>query len=150
MNKNIEKATLYGFNFSLEYNILNNLLVISNCNYLHGDKSNERPLSHIPPFNAKISIEYNAKKHSFNFYTKYNAWKKAIDYDDLGIDNLDEATLDGNPSWYTLNIGYSKKIDKNINISILIENLLDLHYKTFASGISASGRNFIINLNTTF
>ena len=97
-----------------------------------------------------MSIDYKLKGQAFSFYTKYNAWKRVDDYDDLGIDYLDEATLDGNPSWYTLNFGYSTKIDKNIIISILAENLLDTHYKTFASGISASGRCFVINLNCHF
>ena len=150
MNKNIEKVTLYGFSFYFDYNLSKKLLISSSCNYLEGVKNNQRPASHIPPFNAKLSIDYKLKGQAFSFYTKYNAWKRVDDYDDLGIDNLDEATLDGNPSWYTLNFGYSTKIDKNIIISILAENLLDTHYKTFASGISASGRCFVINLNCHF
>ena len=44
------------------------------------------------------------------------------------------ATIDGTPSWWTLNLIYSKKIN-NLKISFNCENILDVHYKTFASGI---------------
>jgi hemoglobin/transferrin/lactoferrin receptor protein len=31
-----------------------------------------------------------------------------------------------------------------------LENILDQHYKTFASGLSAPGRNFIVTLKARF
>jgi len=31
-----------------------------------------------------------------------------------------------------------------------VQNIADIHYKTFSSGISASGRNFILGLQTNF
>ena len=73
-----------------------------------------------------------------DFYIVYNAWKFAEEYDLSGIDNLEEATVNGNPSWYTLNLHYLRKIDHQLSFSFGIENLLDIHYKHFASGLSAS------------
>ena len=74
----------------------------------------------------------------------------AKDYDDAGVDNLEEATIDGNPSWHTINLVYAKKLEANLSYSIAIKNILDAHYKTFGSGISASGRNFILSLRARF
>ena len=70
---------------------------------------------------------------------------KREDFDISGTDNLEEATINGTPAWYTINILYSKTIDI-LTLSIACENILDAHYKTFASGISSPGRNFILNL----
>jgi hemoglobin/transferrin/lactoferrin receptor protein len=76
--------------------------------------------------------------------------KKAIDYDFGGVDNLEEATLIGNPSWYTINLKYLTTINKNLTFIAGINNIMDVHYKTFGSGISASGRNFSLSLQSKF
>ena len=76
----------------------------------------------------------------------YNGWKKTSEYSLSGVDNLDEATSDGNPSWYIINLSYRESF-KKIIYRIGVENLLDIHYKTFSSGLSASGRNFTLSLH---
>ena len=150
MNKNIEGATINGASFSASFKVSETFLMRSRFNYLIGKTNDNRPLAHIPPFNCKVAFNYKFKKHIFDFYTYYNGWKLAKDYDDAGVDNLEEATIDGNPSWYTINLAYSKKIDTNLSYSIAIKNILDAHYKTFGSGISASGRNFVLSLRSYF
>ena len=150
MNKNIESATINGASFSASFKASENFLVRSRLNYLIGKTNDNRPLAHIPPFNCKIAFNYKFKKQTFDFYTYYSGWKLAKDYDDAGVDNLEEATIDGNPSWYTINLVYSKKLGTNLSFSIAIKNILDAHYKTFGSGISASGRNFVLSLRSSF
>jgi hemoglobin/transferrin/lactoferrin receptor protein len=150
MNKNIEHATIYGVNINASYKLNNSITFKASYNYLNGLTMERGPLSHIPPINGKFSINYKYKKNQLVFFTKYNAEKKAADYDAEGVDNLNEATIDGNPAWYTLNLSYSSKIDKNLSFSIAIENITDIHYKTFGSGLSASGRNIILSLSTNF
>ena len=150
MNKNIESANINGASITTNFTAGSNFLITASCNYLKGRTNDERPLAHIPPFNANLSFNYQIKQHILDFNTYFNAWKLAENYDDAGVDNLIEATSDGNPSWYTLNIAYSNNIDKNITFTCAVRNILDAHYKTFSSGLSASGRNFIISLNTTF
>ena len=103
------------------------------------------PLSHIPPFNSKITVKYETNRHLLNFYTQHNGRKPADEYDDAGVDNLIEATVDGNPSWYTLNLIYVYKYSSDLQLSFGIKNILDAHYKTFGSGLSASGRTFSCN-----
>ncbi len=150
MNKNIEHATINGASLLANFNASDNFLITASFNHLIGEKDNNKPLAHIPPFNAKISFNYRLAKHVFDFYTHYNGWKFTEDYDDEGVDNIDEATNDGNPSWYTLNLSYNKKIDKNISFTFAIKNILDAHYKTFGSGLSSSGRNFVGSLSASF
>jgi hemoglobin/transferrin/lactoferrin receptor protein len=80
----------------------------------------------------------------------YNGQKKLADYSDSGEDNLNYATVDGMPAWYTLNLraGYSFK--QGFDIQCGIENILDTEYRVFASGINAPGRNFYGSLQFRF
>ena len=94
--------------------------------------------------------KYAIKNNSINFNAIYNSWKKAENYDLAGVDNLEEATIDGVPSWYTVNLHYTYKIDANLTCEVGIKNIFDLHYKTFGSALSASGRNFILSLHSNF
>ncbi|MAJ89850.1 MAG: hypothetical protein CMD08_01035 [Flavobacteriales bacterium] len=150
MNKNISAANIRGVSFSGTIGVNSRFLIKANCNYLKGITNENKPLARIPPFNSKLGINYKLNDHLFDFYTDYNAWKRADEYDDAGIDNFSEATQDGNPCWYTLNLIYSNKIDNSLTLMLGIKNMLDVHYKVFSSSLSAGGRNFILSLRASF
>jgi hemoglobin/transferrin/lactoferrin receptor protein len=150
MNQNIESAKINGLSIGSEVRLRKSILLDFTLNYLEGKNHFNLPLAHIPPLNSRINLSYKIKQHDFVISHVYNGWKKAEDYDDNGVDNLNEATLEGNPSWYILNFEYSNKLSSNINFSFSVENILDSHYKTFGSGISRKGRNFILSLKTNF
>ena len=139
-----------GINFRFKLNIVKSLIFNANVSYVNSITSDSIPMAHIPPISVRGELAQNInKKSKIKIYSNFNGWKYASDFDENGVDNLEEATVDGTPSWYTLNLIYSKNIN-NLKISIACENILDVHYKTFASGISASGRNFILNLQADF
>ena len=150
MNQNIGKATISGLNFAYHINLTKRLSHNSSINILRGETSDKLPLAHIPPENIISEINYSIKKQLISFSVHYNGIKKAEDYDILGIDNLEEATQIGNPSWCTLDFKYKITIDKNLTFITGIYNITDIHYKTFGSGISSSGRNFSISLQAKF
>ncbi len=56
----------------------------------------------------------------------------------------------GNLSWITYNLYASFKLGKAISIDLAAENILDIHYRNFGSGISAPGRNFITTFRAKF
>ena len=78
------------------------------------------------------------------------SWKKDEKYGSGSSDNLDEATIDGSPSWWTLNLFFSANIGAKLIAQVNLENILDVHYKTFSSGISAPGKNLILSLKSEF
>jgi hemoglobin/transferrin/lactoferrin receptor protein len=74
-----------------------------------------------------------------------------------GIDNLnqtpyleEEGTFYGTPSWYTINYYIRLKSSKNIDFLVNLDNILDHHYKEFASAISAPGRNISFTVIGSF
>tara|TARA_B100002052_G_scaffold43020_1_gene35713 strand:+ start:344072 stop:346369 length:2298 start_codon:yes stop_codon:yes gene_type:complete len=150
LNQNISSATINGFSANSNLKFSRKISLETSINYIVGVDNNNNPLAHIPPLNGRASINYKNKNYTIGLYTIYNHWKFAEDFDAGGIDNLDEATIDGVPSWYTLNIGYTQNITENTTFMMSVKNLTDVHYKTFGSGISASGINFVIGLNTSF
>jgi hemoglobin/transferrin/lactoferrin receptor protein len=150
MNKNIGHATISGLNFAYQLKINKQLSHSTIINILKGEATDGLPLSHISPANIISTLNYEYDKHTFSLNAHYNAMKKAIDYDFGGVDNLEEATFIGNPSWYTINLKYLTTINKNLTFIAGINNIMDVHYKTFGSGISASGRNFSLSLQSKF
>ena len=150
MNQNIQKAKINGFNFAFSAKNLNNYNLNIVYNYLKGRDNLDLPLAHIPPANIKLDLNKTFDNAEVGISYIYNSWKYANEYDENGVDNLDEGTIDGNPSWNIINLNYINHINDNISASFSVENLLDTHYKTFGSGISASGRNFVVSLTSKF
>jgi hemoglobin/transferrin/lactoferrin receptor protein len=150
MNQNIGKATISGLNFAYHINLTKRFSHNGSINILKGETSDKLPLAHIPPKNIISELNYNIRKQFISFSIHYNGIKKAKDYDLSGVDNLEEATQIGNPSWYTLNLKHKINIDKNLTFITGIYNITDIHYKTFGSGISANGRNFSLSLQAKF
>jgi len=174
-NTNVGQAEVYGVSGEMELKLLESLTFKSSLTYTYGeDKINNVPLSHIPPAFGRTIISHKVNKGKYlmplelSIYSYYAAWKHASDYGSASVDNLDEATADGAPAWYTLNFSssYTLKFSNNDGVELLdfglqpskravifqisVENILDQHYKTFSSGVSAPGRNFILSLNAFF
>jgi hemoglobin/transferrin/lactoferrin receptor protein len=120
-------------------------------NYTHGKiVASGEPMGHIPPVFGKIEINYRYKKIKTEAYLHYQGEKQVEDISPYGEDNEEEGTPDGFPAWHTFNIATQYKLNKTITLQASIENIFDQHYKAFASGISAPGRNFIISLSGQF
>ena len=145
-NQNEESGLVYGFNHALDISI-NSFQFQYALNYTKGFiTSNLTPIGHIPPLTGNIYLNYNKNKCSFSLFSFFNGTKKIADFGTGNVDNPLEATPEGYPSWYTLNAKVSLKINTQIRLAMSVNNLLDVHYKTFASGISAPGRNYCLTI----
>ena len=109
------------------------------------DIFNDEPLGHIPPAYGKFLTQFKVKKLETKFWYDY-ALDKSLDDANDATDNTDLATEDGWPGWYTFNMSVQYKVNKGVTAHLGLHNLLDHHYRTFSSGISAPGRNVIITL----
>lgn len=52
--------------------------------------------------------------------------------------------------WTTFNLYGKYNISKQFSINLGLENIMDIHYREFASGISAPGRNLVFGLRGKF
>jgi hemoglobin/transferrin/lactoferrin receptor protein len=148
--QNTEKATIYGFEGNVLAQITKSLSLRSTLTYTYGHvKTEDVPLDHIPPLFGLTSLKLELSKFTGEFYARYNAWKHIKDYSPGGEDNEAYATADGMPAWYTLNLRIGYQFNRNISLQAGFENIFDKHYRNFASGISAPGRNIFITLRAT-
>jgi len=146
-NVNAEEAIVYGSSANILAKLSKEFSIKSSLNYTVGENTTLGvPLAHIPPFYGRTDLIINSDPLTIAVYAKYNGWKWITDYSPFGEDNENNATKDGTPSWYTFNIRAAMKIGKSYTIQAALENMLDVHYRPFASGISASGRNLVFTL----
>jgi len=150
-NTNAGKAHIYGFQANLLAQVTPVFSVRSNLTYTVGTlTTGDVPLDHIPPFFGMTSFRLELTKFKGDFYVMYNGWKRLSQYSPSGEDNLTYATPYGMPSWYTLNLKLSYQFLPFLNLELGMENILDEHYRKFASGISSPGRNVIVALRANF
>jgi hemoglobin/transferrin/lactoferrin receptor protein len=151
--QNVQKAYLYGGNFAINADFSENVSFMSTINYTYARvkaDTNNYPLDHIPPVFGKSGFIFTFDKFKTDLNVIYNLKKKLEDYSPSGEDNLADATVDGMPAWWTLNLRTGYQLTKSLNVQFDVENILDQNYRVFASGISAPGRNFIFSLKGNF
>ena len=118
----------------------------------------DEPLSSIPPLFGNLEFNYVRNRLETGIHVIFNTQKERDEYNlSEGIDNIEqtpylpeEQDYYGSPAWYTLNYYMRIKTSKRIDILLNLDNILDHHYKEFASGISAPGRNLSLTLIGSF
>ncbi|MFM8911832.1 MAG: TonB-dependent receptor, partial [Flammeovirgaceae bacterium] len=110
----------------------------------------EIPLDHIAPAFGRGGILFSQKKLRAEIFANFSSSKNLEDYSPSGEDNLQYAPVTGMPGWYTINLRGSFEINKTLLVQTGIDNLMDIQYRTFASGINSPGINFFGTLRIRF
>jgi hemoglobin/transferrin/lactoferrin receptor protein len=149
--QNADNAYIYGVSGGVQFDFNERVSFKSVLNYTYGRYISSNldtviPLDHIAPMFGQTSLTYKAKGFDGEFFIRYNGKKSLADYSPSGEDNLQYATVNGMPAWFTLNIRLGASLTKNLRLNVACENLTDNRYRAFASGMNAPGRNFIMSL----
>jgi hemoglobin/transferrin/lactoferrin receptor protein len=147
--QNKAKAVVYGLNVNGSANLSPNTTLAATYTYTKGNYA-DRKLDHIPPTYGRVGLKHDVKKFTAELFTVFNGWKRIEDYNLNGEDNEIYATKDGMPAWQIWNINTSYQPTQKLNLSFQIENIADLNYRYFASGISALGRNYVVSCKYSF
>ncbi len=157
--QNSSFAYIWGIQAGIDFKIANNFKFISKINYQQGkeedDAGNTVPLRHSAPWFGTTRLVYNDNLYNAVLYADYNG---EISFNDLAPSEREKTVIyasdeNGNPyspAWFTLNLKIGLKIMNSLLLNVSIENLLDKRYRTYSSGISAPGRNFITSLKYNF
>ncbi len=114
------------------------------------DRVSNVPLRHVPPAFGRTSINYSKGNGKATFYADYQAKRS---FEDLAPSEQNKPhlyTSDGALGWLIFSLKGSYQVVNKLQLDIGIENILDKHYRPYASGISAAGRNFIVALRGNF
>lgn len=151
--QNKAKANLYGFNVNGRWRIMQGTELNATYTYTKGNylnQSKKMPLDHIPPAYGRFGLKHSNKVWNAEIYSVFNSWKRIADYNLNGEDNEQYATKDGMPAWMTFNFNAQFVPTQDLTIGLGIENITDLNYRHFASGISAVGRNYLLSCKVNF
>ncbi|MCF8246431.1 MAG: TonB-dependent receptor [Saprospiraceae bacterium] len=147
-NVNVGKAKVWGIAANGKFQVAPNWILRGNITYTQGrDLTNKVPLDHIPPLYGNTSLQYENAKFFAQADFLFNGMKKLADYSPSGEDNQQYATPDGTPAWQTWNLRIGRQLTKLLRLQIGVENIADLNYRSFASGINAPGRNVVVSLH---
>lgn len=149
-NVNKNNAYIVGSTFSFKGNFNKLWATKGSITYTKGKAYDTNlPLSSIPPLFGSAEIIFEKERFQAGLSWKFNAKKRLKDYNLIeGIDNLEQSPFNpatnsyfGTPKWNTFNLNANYKLNQNITFFVNIDNILDVHYKEFASAVNASGRN---------
>lgn len=152
-------TNVYGVQASVEIKIGGGLSFSSDINYQIGeeemDDGSKSSSRHAAPLFGTSRLNYKKNKLNLQLYSVYQGERK---YEDLPVseqskDEIYAKDKNGNnysPAWYTINIKAVYDISKAFSVSTGLENITDQRYRSYGSGISAPGRNFILSLRVSF
>ncbi len=155
-NVNRDKAYIAGGSFYFKGDITEHWSTRGSITYTQGKTydTNEY-MSSIPPVFGNLGLTYSIENFDFGVEYEFSGAKLPEKYNIFeGIDNIEQtpvidenADLEvdmyaGTPSWELVNFSVFYEVNKNLELQFRTTNIFDIHYKEFASGISAPGRNF--------
>ena len=148
--QNAQRARIIGYHVQVNFIVNKYWKMEANLNQSLGTIFSDSimPLDHIPPLYGRLAIHYSKKRWQASLQSQFSDAKHRSKYYLNGEDNIEYATANGLPAWYIIstNVGYSFFKNQALHLRTGIENILDRNYRTFASGISAPGRNFYLSL----
>ncbi len=143
-------AIVYGTQIRAELRPSSFIRVKSALTLTGGHDNDGEPLRHVPPLFGATHVIFERSLLKADLYAVYNG---SITYDRLAPSEIDKAYMyasdaDGNPwspGWFTLNFKTFFTIGTRVDLTAGVENILDLRYRPYSSGIAAPGRNFIFS-----
>lgn len=157
--QNAASAFVYGFSAGLEWKIGANISLMSRLSYQVGkeelDDGTLAPLRHAAPAFGVTRITCSRDRLRLQLGTQYNA---EVSADEMPPSEIakgfmyagDESFRPYSPAWYIVNFRALYSVNDNVQFTGGVENILDLRYRTYSSGISAPGRNFQASVRVLF
>ena len=152
-SQNAQKAYILGYSASIRADLSKAITLTATYNDTRGrvrTSPYEKPLDHIAPSFGRIGIQFNKDKFRSELFSNFNGWKPIEEYSSSGEDNPQYAPTKGMPSWYTINMRLGYELNKTFTLQAGVDNIFDLQYRQFASGINSSGRNVFGTLRVKF
>lgn len=157
--QNASRANVYGIQSEVEVFFTKKLTFVSRFTWQNGeevlDDGSKASLRHAVPWFGISRLVYRSNKLRAEFYSVYQS---EITYEQMSPverakPHLYAKDADGRPYapfWMTFNLKFSYQPIRHLDFSAGIENLTDLRYRPYSSGISAPGRNFIFSVRSSF
>lgn len=153
--QNAAKAYTYGFQTGANIKFTNKFHWKTSLNWNKGkeelDNGTQAPLRHSAPLFGESHLIFKSQKWMIDGFMVYHG---KIAFEDLAPSEIEKAYLyapdsNGNPhvpDWLTLNLRQQYQFNDTWSLNVILENITDVRYRPYSSGISAPGRNLILAL----
>jgi hemoglobin/transferrin/lactoferrin receptor protein len=157
--QNAAYGYVYGGFLELEVKVISGFSFLSRYNYQRGfeemDNGDISPSRHAAPAFGLSALKYQYQKLNMQLYAMYSA---EVSNEDLNIEEQGKPAIyakDENgdpysPSWATLNFKVSYAISDYVQLIAGVENITDVRYRPYSSGMVAAGRNTIMAVKFNF
>ena len=157
--QNLAHAKIRGIEVELRCILSENFKLHANYSFSKGEYLDENNVSsaarHVSPNFGQLILAYEKGPLVSKLYTQFNS---EIPYEKLALSERSKPYLyakdtNGNPyapSWQTLNFKSQVQLTHETKFSFAIENITNLRYRPYSSGISAPGINLITSLSHQF
>ena len=143
-NVNASEALIYGFTHSTQAQ-WEGLQFRHSITWTYGQElSDDVPLDHIPPLFGQGEIRYRMGRWQLMTRVAYQGWKRLDRYSPREEGDAEFATPEGWAAWGRWDVGGTYTVNEYLRLQLGVDNVLDQHYRTFSSRISAPGRNIWI------
>lgn len=157
--QNAAVANVYGIQAGIDINLTNGFMLSSKFNYQKGteemDDGSLSPSRHAAPWFGVTRLSYSYRKLRLEVNAQYQGERLHADLPvgEQGKTDTYALDADGNPyspSWYTVNLKVMYQFHDNFTMSGGLENITDQRYRSYSSGLSGAGRNFVLSLIANF
>ncbi len=158
-NDNLGNRYLFGGSLDGNLTFSENLSLRGDLNFIEAAKSKQYgPLPSISPVFGNLLLTYKKEAWFASLRYQFSGPKDPEDYSEGGEDGLEETPLiseslglyAGTPAWSELSFLTQYQCNEKIHFRIGLDNIFDVHYRSFASGVSAPGRNLKLGVHIQF
>ncbi|MBI5215018.1 MAG: TonB-dependent receptor [Ignavibacteriae bacterium] len=142
--QNVGEAKIQGINFSGRYRLTPTLSLRSELSWTEGtNTSDNEPLSRIPPFRGIIGLTFQEEKYWFEYQNLF-----ATEQTHLSTNDKKDFRIgpNGTAGYWIVNLRGGYSFSEQLSANMMLENVLDRHYKIHGSGVYSPGRNVILSL----
>jgi hemoglobin/transferrin/lactoferrin receptor protein len=157
--QNVARINVYGFQIGADL-YYKGLGLKTTLSYQNGKEQTPDslvfyPLRHAAPTFGSTHITYEFKnKFKLDFYMVYNA---KMDYENMALTERTNASYARDSegrvfvdAWKTFNFKFAYFPHPFISITLGVENITNIMYRPYSSGITAPGRNIITSIRVRF
>jgi len=157
--QNAAYAQVYGVSANLEVKLPSGFGFHGALNWQKGeeelDDGSTAPLRHAAPLFGMTKLTWSRQKLRAELSFFFNG---SITHENLAPSEkekphmyaADEEGKPYSPSWQTLNLRFAWQATSFLNMTAGVENILDVRYRPYSSGITAPGRNVFVSLHFAF
>lgn len=153
--QNADNAEIYGLESAIVVRFSDPLSFKVAYTITDGETSDGEPVRHVAPAFGSARLIYNTNVFKAEFFSLFNNELANENLAPSEQDKVDIYASDSNglpfsPGWLTVNVRFSYELSEQFRLQGGIENIADLQYRPYSSGIVAPGRNYQLGVRALF